>query len=164
MTVRKNRLEILRLLLANNDITRQEMLIDALKERGYDITQATLSRDMSKLRAAKVAGPNGYVYVLPESPLYRRPISPSALSEFFQLGGFVSLDFSGNIAVIHTRPGFASSLASDIDGRKLPFVVGTIAGDDTIMIVLVDGIDHDWVRDNFATFIPNVKEKTNRGE
>ena len=56
--------------------------------------------------------------------------------------GFVSLNFSGNMAVIKTKPGYASSLAYDVDNHNLPGVLGTIAGDDTLLIVLAEGANH----------------------
>lgn len=162
MGIKKNRLETLRLLLANGEITRQDTLLQELDKHGYTVTQATLSRDLRTLKAAKVAGPKGYVYVLPESPLYRRPVSQSALSEFFKLGGFVSLKFSGNLAVIHTRPGFASSLAAEIDTHDLPFIVGSIAGDDTVIMVLAEDVDRTWVKEVFASFIPGLDKKEDK--
>ena len=70
--------------------------------------------------------------------------------------GFVSLQFSRNIAVIRTRPGYASSIAYDIDNRECAGILGTIAGDDTIMLVLAEGATHEDIRAFLSETIPNV--------
>ena len=79
-----------------------------------------------------------YVYVLPNNIMYKRSTDQSA-GEMLMNNGFISLQFSGNIAVIKTRPGYASSMAYDIDNRESDTILGTIAGDDTIMLVLREG-------------------------
>jgi transcriptional regulator of arginine metabolism len=61
--------------------------------------------------------------------------------------GFKSINFSGNIGVIHTRPGYASSIAYNIDNSDIPEIMGTIAGDDTIFIAIKDGSDHNAIID-----------------
>ena len=71
-----------------------------------------------------------------------------------QHNGFISLRFSGNIGVIKTRPGYASSIAYDIDNTDIPQIIGTIAGDDTILIVVEEGTPRDIVREALSTIIP----------
>ena len=61
--------------------------------------------------------------------------------------GFTSIQFSGNIAVVKTKPGYASSLASDIDSRNIPEIIGTIAGDDTIMMIMAEGASAEDISD-----------------
>jgi transcriptional regulator of arginine metabolism len=73
--------------------------------------------------------------------------------------GFVSLQFSANIAVIKTRPGYASSIAYDIDNREGIDILGTIAGDDTIMLVLREGAVHNDVRKFLSSIIPIQKKE-----
>ncbi len=80
-----------------------------------------------------------YVYVLPNNIMYKRSTDQSA-GEMLRNNGFISLQFSGNIAVIRTRPGYASSMAYDIDNNEFSEILGTIAGDDTIMLVLREGV------------------------
>ena len=108
------------------------------------------------MKVAKAANTNGkYVYVLPNDIMYKRNNIVTA-SEMLMNSGFVSLQFSGNIAVIRTRPGYASSMAYDIDNRECPAILGTIAGDDTIMLVLHEAASHDEVRIFLSQVIPNL--------
>ena len=105
------------------------------------MTQATLSRDLKKMKISKVANTYGdYVYVLPNHALLQKKggASYDEIASNQPRYGFVSLNFSGNMAVIKTRPGYASSLAYDVDNNNVPGVLGTIAGDDTLLIVLAE--------------------------
>lgn len=112
-----------------------------MEAEGFIVTQATLSRDLKQLKVAKAASMNGrYVYVLPNETMYRRVQKPLPAREMMLTPGFLSIQFSGNIGVIKTRPGYASSIAYNIDNSDIPEILGTIAGDDTIMIVVKEGV------------------------
>ena len=71
--------------------------------------------------------------------------------------GFISLRFSGNVAVIRTRPGYASSIAYDIDNGHIEEILGTIAGDDTIMMILNEGVTRTEVVKSLRRIIPNIQ-------
>ena len=115
MKKKANRLDAIKMIISSKDVSSQEELLQALSKEGFELTQATLSRDLKQLKVAKAANMNGkYVYVLPNNIMYKRSNDQSA-SEMLMTSGFVSLQFSGNIAVIRTRPGYASSMAYDID-------------------------------------------------
>lgn len=157
MSNRTQRLEILRVILAGREMGSHEEILRELEKNGWNVTQATLSRDLSKLHAAKVLGEDGYRYVLPESPLYRRTVRPDVVPQYLRNTGFKSIVFSGNLAVLHTRPGYAGGLASDIDARGLSTVAGSIAGDDTILVVISEGCSHEQFTDELATVVPAVK-------
>ena len=73
-----------------------------------------------------------------------------------QQGGFVSLQFTGNMAVMKTIPGYAAMIASNIDNSHLEQIVGTIAGNDTIFIALSDNADHEKVKQNLTIIIPEI--------
>ena len=123
----------------------------------YFFAQATLSRDLKQLKVAKAASMNGkYVYVLPNNIMYKRSTDQSA-GEMLRNNGFISLQFSGNIAVIRTRPGYASSMAYDIDNNEFSEILGTIAGDDTIMLVLREGVATSKIRQLLSLIIPNIE-------
>jgi transcriptional regulator of arginine metabolism len=77
--------------------------------------------------------------------------------EMLQTSGFVSINFSGNMGVIKTRPGYASSIAYNIDNSAIPEIIGTIAGDDTIFIVIKQGTREEQVIDGLSMVIPNIK-------
>ena len=157
MSKKKNRLDAIKMIISSRDISSQEDLMNALNEDGFALTQATLSRDLKELKVAKASNPQGkYTYVLPNDVMYKRPSAHSA-SEMLMSNGFLSLQFSGNIAVIRTRTGYASSMAYDIDNRECPAILGTIAGDDTIMMVLHENASHDEVRAFLAQVIPYIK-------
>ncbi len=157
MKKRTARLEALRVLLACKEVGSQEDILRELTSQGYQVTQATLSRDLKKLKAAKMQKGDGYAYILPENPTFRRVVKPSILPEYLRHTGFKSVVFSGNLAVLHTRPGYASGLALDIDAHNLDCVAGTIAGDDTILLVMAEGIDRQQMIDDLGSIIPAIK-------
>lgn len=156
MKKKNSRLNAIKMIISSKEISCQEELLQELNREGFELTQATLSRDLKQLKVAKAAGMNGkYIYVLPNDILYKRTTAQSA-GEMMMYSGFVSLDFSGNIAVIKTRPGYASSIAYDIDNRETSDILGTIAGDDTIMLVLREGAEEENVRNFLSHLFPNV--------
>ena len=120
--------------------------------------QATLSRDLKQLKVAKAASMSGnYVYVLPNETMYKRVSTPNSIREMLKVPGFISINFSGNLGVIKTRPGYASSIAWNIDNSDIPEILGTIAGDDTIFIVIKEGIKHQEVINALSDVVPNMK-------
>ncbi len=134
------------MIISSMELGSQEEVLRELKKEGYNLTQATLSRDFKQLKVAKAASMNGqYVYVLPNETMYKRVRKSMSATEMLQTPGFLSINFSGNIGVIRTRPGYASSIAYNIDNNSVPDILGTIAGDDTIFIVLKEGVDRDSV-------------------
>ena len=157
MKSKNSRLDSIKMIISSKEIGSQEELLQELSKEGFQLTQATLSRDLKQLKVAKAANMNGkYVYVLPNNIMYKRNNAQSA-SEMLMTRGFVSLHFSKNIAVIRTRPGYASSMAYDIDNRECPAILGTIAGDDTIMMVLHEAASHEEVRVFLSQIIPNME-------
>ena len=130
--------------LTGHAVRSQAELAALLHDAGVHVTQATLSRDLDELGAVKLRTPDGGlpVYVLPEdgSPLTARGAADAPphrlarlMSEFL-----TSAEASGNLAVLRTPPGAAQFLASALDRAGLPDVLGTIAGDDTILVVARD--------------------------
>ena len=158
MKVKKDRLEALRMIISSQELGSQDELLGALKKEGFQLTQATLSRDLKQLKVAKAATMRGnYVYVLPNDTLYKRVSTPHSIREMMQVPGFLSINFSGNMGVIKTRPGYASSIAYNIDNNHIDEILGTIAGDDTIFIVIKEGCTYDDVTDGLSMVIPNIK-------
>ncbi|NJP34875.1 arginine repressor [Micromonospora thermarum] len=125
-------------LIRDKAIHSQTELAELLAGEGILVTQATLSRDLKELGAVTVRGGDGRgVYLIPEDghrPLREAEAAPARLVRLLHelLNG---VDSSGNIAVLRTPPGAAHYLASALDRAGLPEVVGTIAGDDTILVV-----------------------------
>ena len=157
MKIKKSRLETLRMIISSRELGNQEELLTALQQEGFKLTQATLSRDLKQLKVAKAATMNGnYVYVLPNATMYKRVSSPAQIKEMMQVPGFISIQFSGNMAVIRTKPGYASSIAYNIDNSEIPYILGTIAGDDTIFMVIQENIDEHDVVTALKKVVPNM--------
>ena len=158
MQDKKNRLEALRLIISSQQMGSQEELLNALQNEGFNLTQATLSRDLKQLKVAKAATMSGnYVYVLPNESMYKRVSTHSSVREMMQMPGFISITFSGNMGVIKTRPGYASAIAWNIDRSDIPEILGTIAGDDNIFIVIKEGASHREVTEALKEAVPSLK-------
>ena len=148
MKTKNNRLETLRMIISSRQMGSQEELLVALQQEGFKLTQATLSRDLKQLKVAKASTLRGnYVYVLPNDTMYKRVSTLGSIREMMNSSGVLSINFSGNMGVIKTRPGYASAIAWNIDSSDLPPVLGSIAGDDTIFIVIKEGYSHEEVID-----------------
>ena len=123
--------------LSSNSVRSQTELAALLAAEGIEVTQATLSRDLEELGAVKLRAADGVgVYVVPEDGSPVRGVSGGTERLSRLLGDLLtSTDASGNLAVLRTPPGAAQYLASAFDRAALPYVVGTIAGDDTLFVV-----------------------------
>lgn len=120
-------------IITNQRISTQEELCEALKSSGYDVTQATVSRDIKELHLIKIPDDQGYHYALPDNSPIKN--SRERMRRLFQ-DSVVDIDCSENIVVIKTLPGAAQSIASLIDFAGLENILGTVAGDDTIFVVV----------------------------
>lgn len=130
-TQRQHRIERL---LASHSVTSQTQLVDLLSEDGVLATQATVSRDLDELGAVKVRVPGGdTVYAIPELPKDR--VAPEEHLRRVLGDWVVEVAHSGNLVVLRTPPGSAHVVASALDRAGLDEVIGTVAGDDTIMVV-----------------------------
>ena len=158
MKTKNSRLDAIKMIISSKEVGSQEELLQELSKEGFQLTQATLSRDLKQLKVAKAASMNGnYVYVLPNNTMYRRVTEPHSATEMLLSDGVRGIEFSGNLAVIRTRPGYASSVAYDIDIHNFDEILGTIAGDDTILLVLREGCTRTSVMNELSLIIPNVK-------
>ena len=155
MKNKTKRLTAIKEIITNSVVGSQEELLQLLLEKGYELTQATLSRDLKYLKVAKTSNASGeYVYRLaPQEKEREERISVLTSGNILQ-----SVDFSGNIAVLHTRPSYASSLACEVDENGKDVFIGTVAGDDTIIAVIRENVTHEEVMKNLSTFIPGLKK------
>lgn len=131
--MKKERLSKIIELIERYDIETQEELADKLRANGYDVTQATVSRDIRELKLSKMTGENGrQKYFVVKHPVgdlndkYTRVLRE----------GLVSMDMAQNILVVKTVSGMAMAVAAALDALHIPEIVGTIAGDDTIMMAI----------------------------
>ena len=134
MNLKMKRMRLISNILNAQVITSQEQLTKALRQQGMEVTQATLSRDLRDLRAEKKVLPDGSCkYVIPANPVVEKKVLGMD-SEIARLS-IRGIDFCGQFAVVKTKPGFANAVAYDIDDRGSAYILGTIAGDDTILII-----------------------------
>lgn len=139
-------------LIENYEIETQDELADKLKSAGFQVTQATVSRDIRELKLSKIpTGDGKQKYVV-----FRQ--DDSHLGEKFirvLKDGFVSMDMAQNILVIKTVSGMAMAVAAAVDAMKMKEIVGSIAGDDTIMIAIRTVDDTHAVMDKIRKTIDN---------
>lgn len=148
----------IRKMLTEENIHSQEYLLKKLKSDGFNLTQATLSRDLKTLKVAKVPDhEKGYKYIIPDTP-NKQTLNKETRNNLLA-DGFKGIEFSGNMGVIKTLPGYASSIASVIDNADPWEIIGTIAGDDTILIILKEGIMKNDIINTLILIMPNLKEK-----
>ncbi len=149
MKNKANRLKSIRKIVHENKISSQDELLQMLFEEGFSLTQATLSRDLKQLKIAKMPDyEGGYIYVSPEeSSSLSRSVRMKTPDSHFAANGFVSIDFCGQFAVVKTKPAYAGGIAAEIDRKSSKYILGTIAGDDTILVIPNDGLDrHKLIR------------------
>ena len=144
-------------IILNNKIASQEELLESLRKAGFELTQATLSRDLKEIRVGKLADPTrGSVYVLHEQ-LNKNNQQGDAPS--IPLNSVLSVVFSNHLCVIRTFPAFASTIANFIDGSRLAEVAGTIAGDDTILVIPREGYNQKEILKALGSVIPDIENK-----
>ncbi|MBC8365206.1 MAG: arginine repressor [Actinobacteria bacterium] len=125
-------------LLAEQPVTSQGELVDLLAEAGIEATQATVSRDLGDLGAIKVRLPGGgSVYAIPEHPADQ--VAPESHLRRVMGEWVAEVVHSGNLVVLRTPPGSAHVVASAIDRSGHDQILGTVAGDDTIFVLAVEG-------------------------
>lgn len=124
-------------IVASEPVHTQQALVQALRQRGLDVTQATVSRDVKRLGLVKIPDRDGrYRYVLPQQARQTAPPDAQArLAAAFR--EFVTdVDWGEGLVVVKTLAGRANAVAAAIDESRMPEVVGTVAGDDTILVVV----------------------------
>lgn len=155
MKGKQERQKIIREVVKENRVSNQEELSALLAERGLSVAQATLSRDIRELQITKIHDGFGYNYSLPRPGMLRESLRGSAMSS----DSIDSLELSGSMAVIKTRPGHAGMIASVIDESHLPEIMGTLAGDDTILLAVREGFTHEAVAKSLAGIFKGIENK-----
>ena len=127
--------EILRVIQAV-DVETQEQLLSELRVRGFTATQATISRDIKELRLVKeLTGTGGYRYAVSDR---KAPAASDVRLRNIFREGVVSVDVAQNLVVVKTMPGLASAACSALDGMEIAGMVGSLAGDDTGILIMRD--------------------------
>lgn len=155
------RFELIKKIISSEVISNQDDLQLRLLSMGMEVTQATLSRDLKSLQVIKVSDAKvGYAYRLPNYDLHPSvpgEVNPTRLN--LLADGVLGIEFSGNLGVIKTLPGFAPSTALAIDESGCSEIIGTIAGDDTILLVLRDGIGKNDVIRALVGIMPKLENR-----
>jgi transcriptional regulator of arginine metabolism len=159
MNSKQDRLLDLKRLISNKKISSQDELLEGLSGLGYEFTQATLSRDLKEIRAGKIHdAEKGAIYILQEQiSSAERTRQPGISIETVH-----SVVFSYNFVIIKTFPGFASSVALFIDNFNKLEIAGTIAGDDTILLIPHENFTRREIQDALVAMLPGIKEKFSR--
>lgn len=147
---KKARHKTIKEIIKGQDIVSQDVLLNILIDKGFGLTQATLSRDIKELRIVKVPTAGGsYAYRLPEavSSTYVQEEMPNTSLKF------TNIEFSGQLAVAKTRPGYAMAIAAEIDRKATKYILGTVAGDDTILLIPRENISREEILEVLAQFI-----------
>jgi len=141
MNAKKKRLSVIETILRTETIRSQFDLEKALIAKGFQVTQATLSRDIKTLKVVKTLDSDGhYKYALSNKNITLPNVAASLFND-------VTVEFSGNLAVIKTRPGYAMGIASFIDEKATAEILGTIAGDDTILVIPREGFAREQIEE-----------------
>lgn len=156
MKERQSRLKTIKSLIKNNVIESQDDLLALLLNEGFEVTQATLSRDLKLLKVGKIPdGQNGYMYALPGE--CENPESEAIYVQDF-LRGYISIDFSGNIVVIKTFPGHANTVCNAIDNLNFEEVLGTVAGDNCMFACLKEDVTGEDFLKKLKKYIPGIED------
>jgi len=154
MKEKADRHKAIREILENSKISSQEELRIMLESRGFATTQATLSRDLSALKIIKIPDDEkGHIYTMSDelSTTYTH------LEDKSPLNTCRSIAFSHNLAIMKCRPSFAPSVALVLDQINMNEIVGTIAGDDTVLIILAEDVTHERFRKLLVTRLPELR-------
>lgn len=149
MSKKRRHLRI-RELVANREIETQDDLVESLETEGYTVTQATVSRDIKELSLIKVPLTDGrYKYSLPADQRY----NPLAKLKRVLVECFVHIDYTSHLIVMKTLPGNANTVGILIDHLDWPQVMGTICGDDTILIICKEQNDAPLIIERFLEML-----------
>ena len=152
MNQKTKRMSLIRKIIRSEFISSQEELIARLEENGVSVTQSTLSRDLKFMHVAKVPHKEkGDVYTLPNNERNGHNISTNVTDNITDIA------FSGNMCVITTRPGYASAISVPIDNKGISEVLGTIAGDNTILLILREGFDMNTLMTQLYMLFPSIR-------
>jgi transcriptional regulator of arginine metabolism len=149
---KSERLNLIRRIVEEELIGSQEELITRLAEHGVQATQSTLSRDFKEINISKMPHHDkGYIYVLSEK------LGGEAIANTSNIGEAVlDIKFSHNIAVVSTKSGYASAVSVVIDSRKSKSIIGTVAGDNNIILILHEDATHQEVLAQMQQLFPSL--------
>lgn len=143
-------------LIQNNTVTTQEELQSLLENCGFFATQATISRDIKELRLVKVLSPGGIYYYTQNNSAPADTMQLSGDSVFMQ--SIRSVDYAGNMVVIKTHSAMAAAVCEAVDNNNRPEIIGTIAGENTIFVVMKT----EHFADEFCNHLRDLMKKKSK--
>ena len=159
MITKNRRLAIITELVDTYTPESQGKLLKLLKEKGFIVTQTTLSRDIKQLRISKMPDEKGrYRYTMPDlriSSENKQYVKDK--SKLLPNRGFISINFSDKIGIIRTHLGFAKGIAMEIDNKANSVIIGTFFSDDQILIIPREGVTRNEILQVLETIIPVTK-------
>lgn len=151
-----HRLIAIQKIITEETIGSQEELLGRLLEKGFELTQATISRDLKLLQVSKRPDPEkGYIFYLPQQEAEQQS---QAVDSQLLAAGLRSVRFANNLCVIRTIPGYANSIAVHIDHAGRYEILGTIAGDDTILLICAKDITLPELKEVLQLIFPSLDE------
>lgn len=140
----------IRELITDDEIETQDELVDHLRFLGYNVTQATVSRDIKELHLVKVPSANGsYKYSLPADQRF----NPLEKLKRLIMDAFVKIDHTSHFIILKTLPGNAQAAGVLIDNLDWDEIVGTICGDDTCLLICRTETDTETIKDRFLSML-----------
>ena len=140
-------------IVSTMEMCGKDEMLQELSKRGFHLTQATLSRNLKELGIAKITNNDGryhYAKHIKEAPVRIQN------NHNFAFIGYKSVDYSDRLVVIKTNPGYASMIAGEIDSNFDELILGSIAGGDTIFVVLKDNVEQNDFQDKLDFLIPRI--------
>jgi len=161
MITKNRRLAIIQELVNLHAPNSQGKLLRLLHDKGFAITQTTLSRDIKELKISKMPNDKGsYIYTNPqgEAVSFNRNIYRNKTS-YVSNRGFISIEFSYQLGIIKTRAGFASSIALDINTHASSVIIGTFVHENTILIIPREDVTRNEILNILEAIIPGMKKE-----
>jgi len=152
---KEKRLNAIRQIITIQKISSQEELLKILINQGFELTQATLSRDLKQLKVGRIPSESGFTYVISKDFVNSsQENSPSPIEL-----GFKSIEFSGNMAVIKTQPAYSHAVADAIDKAEIYEILGTVAGNDTVFVVIRENVVKEQLISAITNKLPEIWNK-----
>ena len=154
MGKKDERIGIIKRIISEELVSSQDELIKHLKNHGIKATQSTLSRDFKTINVLKTPHPEkGYIYVLGDSIVNETVGGGTTNLD----AAIINIRFSGNVGVITTKSGYASAVSVIVDNRKTKDILGTVAGDNAIIMILREGAERKAVVESLKNAFPTFK-------
>jgi len=165
MITKNRRLAAIQELVNTHSPSSQGKLLKLLHDKGFSVTQTTLSRDIKQLKISKMPDDKGkYIYTNPNQGIGLSTRLISRNKTVFNLNrGFISFEFSYHLGIIKTRSGYANGIALDIENHASSIILGTVSDNNTVLIIPREGVSKEEIYNTLAAIIPGMKRADEDG-